>query len=614
MKKMNYVDDIIISGYLKKWTGFLRGYQNRWFVVKNEYINYYLNENEAKLGRLKGQLSLKDIIVKNKNFNEFELKSFKSKIIRIKAKTNEQKDKWILALVLARNRLLNPFKIEYHVKNESITQLENQIEELNIYNSLVQRQSYLLANALNDLLKNQLQPDKNLLQKINQNTEQFKLIINKMLNKCEYFANLSIDKCKSRDSDEFYDVIEEDTDMIKIYPKFINESPIEKTRRKTIPLKPNYQFNLWKIAKTWIGKDFHHISMPIFLSEPLSMIQRLTEDLEYYNLLDKASKCDDSLEQMVYVAAFSITSYSTTALRTVKPFDPCLGETYECDRWNDLGWRSLGELVSANPSKIAIFAESKNGWKFYGEYTEVIKFRGHYLQIEPVGTIHIEFTETGNHYTWRKVTTFVRNLIMGKVNIDNVGECDIINHRTKDVCHLKYFPQSFLNRDQNHKVSGIINDSQNIAQYIINGAWDKQINYAQVLNPQIISEKTQLKLNNSTLIWSNNEQIVAHEQMYNFTKFGIELNELEDDVAPTDSRLRPDIRLMEQGQWDRAHEEKLRIELKSCNQARKQQSHKSVWFDSIVDPLTNQIIHYFNGNYWDCKIKKDWSRSRVDLF
>lgn len=75
------------------------------------------------------------------------------------------------------------------------------------------------------------------------------------------------------------------------------------------------------------------------------MLQRLSEDLEYHELLDKGSKCQSSLEQMCYVAAFSVSSYSTTVYRTGKPFNPLLGETYELDRRRESGYRSLCEQV-----------------------------------------------------------------------------------------------------------------------------------------------------------------------------------------------------------------------------------------------------------------------------
>lgn len=85
--------------------------------------------------------------------------------------------------------------------------------------------------------------------------------------------------------------------------------------------------------------------LQVNFNEPLSMLQRLTEDLEYHELLDKAARCESSLEQLCLVAAFSVSSYSTTVHRTAKPFNPLLGETYELDRLDDLGYRSLCEQV-----------------------------------------------------------------------------------------------------------------------------------------------------------------------------------------------------------------------------------------------------------------------------
>lgn len=85
--------------------------------------------------------------------------------------------------------------------------------------------------------------------------------------------------------------------------------------------------------------------LQVNFNEPLSMLQRLTEDLEYHELLDRAAKCESSLEQLCYVAAFTVSSYSTTVFRTSKPFNPLLGETFELDRLEENGYRSLCEQV-----------------------------------------------------------------------------------------------------------------------------------------------------------------------------------------------------------------------------------------------------------------------------
>lgn len=86
------------------------------------------------------------------------------------------------------------------------------------------------------------------------------------------------------------------------------------------------------------------------------MLQRLTEDLEYSELLDRAARCDSSLEQMCLVAAFSVSSYSTTVHRTAKPFNPLQGETYELDRLEEYGYRSIAEQVRQKHMHLVLIA------------------------------------------------------------------------------------------------------------------------------------------------------------------------------------------------------------------------------------------------------------------
>lgn len=50
--------------------------------------------------------------------------------------------------------------------------------------------------------------------------------------------------------------------------------------------------------------------------------------------------------------------------------------------------------------------------------------------------------------------------------------------------------------------------------------------------------------------------------MYFFSSLALTLNEPEEGLAPTDSRLRPDQHLMENGRWDEANVEKQKLEEK----------------------------------------------------
>lgn len=72
-------------------------------------------------------------------------------------------------------------------------------------------------------------------------------------------------------------------------------------------------------------------------------------------MLDKAATKTDPWEQLCYVAAFTVSMYSTSSNnRATKPFNPLLGETYECDRMDDLGWRTIAEQVRFTEDQLNI--------------------------------------------------------------------------------------------------------------------------------------------------------------------------------------------------------------------------------------------------------------------
>ncbi|XP_015115191.1 oxysterol-binding protein 1 isoform X1 [Diachasma alloeum] len=395
----------------------------------------------------------------------------------------------------------------------------------------------------------------------------------------------------------------------------------KRKRRTRVPDKPNYPLNLWSIMKNCIGKELSKIPMPVNFSEPLSMLQRLTEDYEYANILDRAEQCTDSCEQMAYIAAFTVSTYSTTASRTGKPFNPLLGETYECDRMDDLGWKAISEQVSHHPPMLAQFCEGKT-WRCWQEFTMASKFRGKYLQVIPLGTVHLEFNTNKNHYTWRKVTTTVHNIIVGKLWVDQSGDTDIINHSDGTKCHLKYIPYSYFSRDSQRKVKGVVMNANKEVKWVVQGTWDSKIEIAPVISTSGSPDNPVYKTGPYTLAWKRRMPPEDSDKYYNFTELATQLNEPEEGVAPTDSRLRPDQRLMENGHWDEANAVKLQLEEKQriVRRTREAEAEKSaaegkpytpyeaVWFKKEQDKYTDSVCHSYNGEYWDCKNRGDWSR------
>lgn len=101
-----------------------------------------------------------------------------------------------------------------------------------------------------------------------------------------------------------------------------------------------------------------------------------------------------------------------------------------------------------------------------------------------------------------------------------------------------------------------------------------------------------------------------------------QLNEPEEGVAPTDSRLRPDQRLMEEGLWDEANAEKLRLEEKQRAARRELEAEAEraaarglpppaprapAWFARQAEPGRPHLRHLYTHRYWDAKRRADWA-------
>jgi len=142
-----------------------------------------------------------------------------------------------------------------------------------------------------------------------------------------------------------------------IAPSF-NGYPAEPRTRlptKQTSLRPDV--SLWAILKNSIGKDLSKITLPVYFNEPTSMLQRMAEDAEYIEILDKAVRQRGATERILFIAAFAMSNYSSTIGRVAKPFNPLLGETYEYAH-KEKQFRYVSEQVSHHPVSTTFYAKA----------------------------------------------------------------------------------------------------------------------------------------------------------------------------------------------------------------------------------------------------------------
>ncbi|XP_029602482.1 oxysterol-binding protein-related protein 3-like [Salmo trutta] len=362
-------------------------------------------------------------------------------------------------------------------------------------------------------------------------------------------------------------------------------------RRSCLPsASPNTSnISLWNILKNNIGKDLSKVAMPVQLNEPLNTLQRLCEELEYSELLDRAANTQDPFERMVYVATFAVSGYASSYHRAGgKPFNPVLGETYECDR-PDKGLRFIAEQVSHHPPISACHADSKN-YIFWQDMRWKNKFWGKSMEIVPVGTTHVILPGFGDHYEWNKVTSCIHNILSGQRWIEHYGEISIRNTST-DICQCKvtFIKAKYWNSSVN-EVEGTITDHKGKVIHRLFGKWNEGMYCGDPPS--------------ATCIWRANAMPADHEQYYGFTKFAMELNELDPSLKlllpPTDTRLRLDQRLLEEGNVEAAEEQKQNIEQQQRDRRRvleeNTMTHQPTFFRKSKDDTWVS-----NNTYWDLR-------------
>lgn len=388
--------------------------------------------------------------------------------------------------------------------------------------------------------------------------------------------------------------------------------------------------SLWGVLKSMVGKDMTKMALPVSFNEPSSLLQRLAEDVEYSSILTEAAKFSDSTLRMLYVAAFTISPYASTVNRIAKPFNPLLGETFEYANAQE-NYRFFTEQVSHHPPISATWAESTK-WDYYGESNVDTKFNGRAFIIKHLGrwfcNIRPDNDTNGvkeEKYTWGKPQSTVIGILVGKPELDNSGEMKIQNVTTGDYCIINFKARGWTAVGA-YEVRGEVFNKEGKKCWSLGGHWNDSI-YAKKANDLAMEnniadgeDKTPLyevpKLNgNKFLIWKVHKRDVGVP--FNLTPFAITLNDPNADlikyVAPTDSRLRPDQRAMEDGDYDLAATAKHKLEEKQRAVRKERENtgakYQPKYFTLDMDLDTNTRIWKYNDNYWTKRPKSEWNDS-----
>jgi hypothetical protein len=380
------------------------------------------------------------------------------------------------------------------------------------------------------------------------------------------------------------------------------EPAYKEVRHKLPRERVKLNLSVWSILKDAVGKDLNKFAIPVYFNEPLSMLQRLCENFQYAKLLNRAALEQNPYIRLALIGAFGISAFSLNPKRTLKFFNPLLGETYEYVD-NEMHFRYFAEQVSHHPAISACHAEGEN-WVYYGNTNLKSQFKlmKSMLEFHPISRIYITLKTFDEQISMSKPIATARNLL-SNVFVDCYGKFTVNNHSTGDYCDFELF-EAASNQQGQGELKGEVFDMQGNLKLKVKGNWLGEISVEGVDEYANVKET----------IWVRNKA-GDEEGRFFFTDFVCNLNnlseELKEILPPTDSRFRPDQRALENQDLDLANKEKLRLEEKQRTKRKelekKKQKQKPMYFNETYDDSTGDLIYLYTRDYWKDRKEKNFS-------
>lgn len=198
------------------------------------------------------------------------------------------------------------------------------------------------------------------------------------------------------------------------------------------------------------------------------------------------------------------------------------------------------------------------------------------------------------YFCRNKPSSFMRNLMMGTKYLEHCGKMTIKNTTSGASCVVDFKQTGYWGAS--NEVVGVVLSRSGTMCARIEGKWDDQIALA-------------LDSSHLRVLWRITPFPEQTMEYYGFTAFGITLNEitgdLESKLPPTDSRFRPDVRALEEGNVDEAEAHKARLEESQRDRRRRGADRSPLWFEQVGEEWT------YKGGYWEARAT-GWKEDPVE--
>ncbi|EOD46720.1 Oxysterol-binding protein [Neofusicoccum parvum] len=169
------------------------------------------------------------------------------------------------------------------------------------------------------------------------------------------------------------------------------------------------------------GADLSRITLPTFILEPRSMLERITNFMAHPETLLPMPTIEDPTERFLSVVKFYLSGWHIKPPGVKKPLNPILGETYTC-YWeypdHTKGYY-ISEQTSHHPPKSSyFFMAPEHHIRIDGTLKPRSKFLGNSAASMMEGIAVMQFTNHNERYYITQPNMYARGILFGKMKYE----------------------------------------------------------------------------------------------------------------------------------------------------------------------------------------------------
>ncbi|EGC29297.1 hypothetical protein DICPUDRAFT_99878 [Dictyostelium purpureum] len=313
-----------------------------------------------------------------------------------------------------------------------------------------------------------------------------------------------------------------------------------------------------------LNKEIKHMVLPSFLLQTRSTLESFTDMYSYIDELYRVNEIENEQDRFVQFVKFYLSGWHTRPKGIKKPFNPVIGEQYECywseNKEEDL--KGIDNLINEKNKDIGVFKAEQishhppiSSYVFYNTARQIlvngnicpsyVKYLGNSAESHLQGILEFKFLKFNEVYECSLPTLGARGIVLGKLATFTSGEITIRSTSGgKFRASLEFLYKGLFGSSKNSNgVKGTLYNGDTPI-FKIRGNWDKTV-FIQPCNKNgdleqkenVLFDVKQLKKSNEVKFEKPLDQQPPNSSYHLWEKVTKKINEHDDQGTAEEKKI-----------------------------------------------------------------------------